>query len=221
MASSHGNKPSRLQRALKVGPLLQACCHRLWCRREMCYYSCDGKHIIDLPRPRLLRRNSFEDLRHYEACDPWQMSAEEYRRESYKRLKRGHHLYTLVLDGRLAYYGWLADREPTWEEPLFGQVFLPPSEASVIFDCYTHPAARGRGLYYQALCQMLHDARELSNAEQVCIGTLAENEASRRVIEKIAFRYIGSMVKKRRLFKLERYAIASDARFQTAFLEAS
>lgn len=146
------------------------------------------------------------------------MSPEEYWRESCKRLKRGDHLYTLMLDGRLAYYGWLADRESRREEPLFGQVFLPPSDASIIFDCYTHPAARGRGLYYQALCQMLHDARELSHAEQVCIGTLAENQASRRVIEKIAFQYIGSMVNKRRLFKFERYAIASDSRFQTAYL---
>jgi RimJ/RimL family protein N-acetyltransferase len=176
---------------------------------------------MDLPRPQLLRRNCFEDLRHYEVCDPWQMSPEEYRRESQKRLKRGHHLYTLVLDGRLAYYGWLADREPSRDEPLFGQAFLPPPDASVIFDCYTHPAVRGRGLYYQALCQMLHDAHELSHAQQVCIGTLAENQASRRVIEKIAFRYIGSMVKKRRLFKFERYAIASDSRFRTAFLKAS
>ena len=215
MASSHHHG---LQRALKVGPLVQACRNRLWYRREMCYYSCDSTHIMDLPRPRLLRRNYYEDLRHYEACDPWQMSPEEYRRESCKRLKRGDHLYTLMLDGRLAYYGWLADRKSRRAEPLFGQVFLPPSDASVIFDCYTHPAARGRGLYYQALCQMLHDARELSHAEQVCIGTLAENQASRRVIEKIAFQYIGSMVNKRRLFKFERYAIASDSRFQTAYL---
>lgn len=220
MGSSHQSEPSGLQRALMASPLFLALRQRFWYRREMCYYSCDSKHIMDLPRPRSFRRDCPEDLRYYEACDPWQMSPQEYRRESAKRLRHGNHLYTLVFDGRLAYYGWLADRAPSRAEPLFGQVFLPPADAAVIFDCYTHPAVRGRGLYYQALCQMLHDAHEVSHAEQVCIGTLADNHVSRRVIEKIAFRYIGSMVKKRRLFKAQRYAVASDSRFRTAFLKA-
>lgn len=214
MEISNHSEQSRLQRALT------ACRNRLWYRREMCYYSCESKNISDLPRPQLFRRNCFEDLRYYEVCDRWQLPLEEYRLESYKRLRRGNHLYTLVFDGQLAFYGWLADREPRRDEPLFGQVFFPPTDASVIYDCYTHPAARGRGLYFQALCQMLHDAREESQAEQVCIGTLADNNGSRRVIEKLPFRYIGSMIKKRRLFMFQRYAVATDSRFRTAFLKA-
>jgi GNAT superfamily N-acetyltransferase len=220
MEASHHGEPSVLEGALRIRPFVAAWGNRFWYRREICYYTCDGKQIMDLPRPQMFRRNSYEDLRHYQACDPWQMPPEGYRLESYKRLRRGDHLYTLVLDGQLAFYGWLADRESRREEPLFGQVFFPPSDASVIFDCYTHPALRGRGLYYQALCQMLHDAREVARAEQVCIGTLADNQLSRRVIEKLPFRYIGSMIKKRRLFKLQRYAVATDSRFQTAFLQA-
>lgn len=218
MTSTDPSEQSRLKQALRVGPLFVACRKRLWYRREMRYYSCDSKTITDIPRPQIFRRNCFEDLRAYEVCDRWQMPPDDFRLESYKRLKRGSDLYTLVLDGKLAYYGWLAGRESRREEPLFGQVFFPPADASLIYDCYTHPAVRKQGLYYTALCQMLHDARDIAHAEQVCIGSLADNQMSRRVIEKLPFRYIGSMIKKRRLFKLERYAVAIDSRFRTAFL---
>jgi RimJ/RimL family protein N-acetyltransferase len=215
---AHYRKLSLLGRALRVGPLFVACRKRLWYRREMRYYACDNKNIMDLPRPQLFRRNCFEDLRAYELSDRWQMPPEDYRQESYKRLKRGSDLYTLVIDGTLAYYGWLADRESRREEPLFGQVFFLPTNTSLIYDCYTHPAARKQGLYFQALCQMLHDARERYQAEQVCIGSLADNSASRHVIEKLPFRYIGSMIKKRRLLKFQRDAVAIDSRFRTTFL---
>jgi RimJ/RimL family protein N-acetyltransferase len=205
-------------RSLSLRRVLQAVRNRLWYRREMCLYSCHAKNIVDLPKPQVFRRNCYEDLRHYAQCDPWQMTIEQYRVESYKRLKLGYHLYTIVQDGKLAFYGWLAERQQRHEDPLLGQVWFPPADASVIFDCYTHPAMRGQGLYHEALCQMLHDALTQGRAEQVCIGSLADNLASRHVIEKIGFRYIGSMIKEGRLFTLRRYAVAVDSQFHTALL---
>jgi RimJ/RimL family protein N-acetyltransferase len=88
----------------------------------------------------------------------------------------------------------------------------------VIFDCYTHPVMRGQGLYYQSLCQMLHDALDHCRAAQVCIGSLADNLASRHVIEKIGFRYLGSMIKKGRLGMLQRYSLAVDSQFRAALM---
>lgn len=218
LITSPRHASSTSARSVSVRTLLLAVRKRLWYRREMRIYSCHGKKILDLPRPRLFRRNCFEDLRRYEACDRWQLPIEEYRLESYRRIKLGYHLYTLVLDGRLAFYGWLAEREHRHEDPLLGQVWFPPADSSVIFDCYTHPVVRGQGLYYHALCQMLHDALDHCQAEQVCIGSLADNVASRHVIEKIGFRYNGSMIKKGRFFMLRRYALAADAQFRAALL---
>lgn len=215
--TAHNAFRTILRRFLHAQTSLQYSCHRLWYRREMCFYCCQST-VLDLPRPQLFRRNCYEDLRYYEAYDPSQMTIEEYRRESCRRLNRGIHLYTLAHNGVLLYYGWLANRQPRKEEPLMGQVFFPPTDSSVIFDCHTHPTVRNRGLHYQALCQMLHDAREIFKTEQVCIGSLSDNLISRRVIEKIDFRYIGSMIKTRRLFKSQRYAIAVDSRFRTAFM---
>lgn len=217
MTSQNPESPTA-ERSLGMRTVLQAVRNRLWYRREMCIYSCHAKNIPDLPQPQLFRRNCYEDLRYYEPSDRWQMRIEEYRVESYKRLKLGYHLYTLVQDGTLAFYGWLAERQQRHEDPLLGQVWFPPFDSSVIFDCYTHQAMRGQGLYYQALCQMLHDALDRCRAEQVCIGSLADNLASRHVIEKIGFRYIGSMIKKGRLGMLRRYTLAVDSQFRAALM---
>lgn len=206
------------EREVSLTALVRAGRNRLWYRREMCFYLCSRKTILDLPRPRWFRRDCFADLQAYEVCDRWQMQPEEYRRISEKRAAQGHHLYTLVHEDKLVFYGWLADRQSRREEPLFGQVFFPPADSAMLYDCYTHPAARGRGLYYQALCQMLHDAQEIAEAEQVCIGSLADNFVSRHVIEKIGFRYIGSLIKKGRLLFLQRYSVAVDAQFRTALV---
>jgi len=46
----------------------------------------------------------------------------------------------------------------------------------------------------------------------------ADNPASCHVIEKVGFRYIGSMIKHRRVFKTYRYPVAVNHKFKTALL---
>lgn len=199
--------------------LLQAIRNRLWSRVELCFYSYRAGEEMHLPQPRLLRRDRVEDLQYYERTDADQMQPDAYRAESERRIAQGYHLYTRVQDGRLVCYGWLVDRQDRSEDPMMGQVFFPPTDAAVIFDCYVHPLARGRGLYAQALYQMLHDAREMAKAGQVCIGAFADNVISRSVIDKIGFRYMGSLIKERRLWITKRYAIAAVPEFRTALLK--
>jgi RimJ/RimL family protein N-acetyltransferase len=64
---------------------------------------------------------------------------------------------------------------------------LPGSAA--LFDFFTHPQARGKGLYQAAMQQMLHDASCIPNTSQVYISVMADNVASRHAIEKIGFKY--------------------------------
>ena len=199
--------------------LLQAIRNRLWSRVELCFYSYRAGEEMHLPHPRLLRRDRVEDLQYYERTDSDQMQPDAYRAESKRRRAQGYHLYTLVQDGRLVCYGWLVDRQDRSEDPMMGQVFFPPKDAAVVFDCYVHPLARGRGLYEQALYQMLHDAFEIAKAGQVCIGAFADNAISRYVIDKIGFRYMGSLIKERRLWITKRYATAIVPEFRTALLE--
>lgn len=210
--------PSWTRRAPSPSWLIQAIQKRLWYRLELRFYLCRITHAMNLAHPPLLRRDCFEDLRHYERFERDQLSTEEHRRESARRRSLGYHLYTLADQGRLLYYGWLVDRQERSEDPLLGQVFFPPSDSSILFDCFVHPLARGHGLYYRALCQMLHDARDLAGAAQACMGAFADNLASRHVIEKAGFRYIGSMIKERRLWLSQRYTVSAAPEFRTGLL---
>jgi RimJ/RimL family protein N-acetyltransferase len=210
--------PLRMQRLLSPVAVCRAIRRRLWYRMEVCFYSYPLEKVRLLPHPKMFRRDCFEDLEHYQPIETDRMPVDEYWQESRKRRAQGNHLYTLIKNETLIYYSWLVDRQERSEDPLLGQVFLPPVDASIIFDSYTHPTARGQGLHYQALCQMLHDAQDIARAGQVCICAFADNAASRHVIEKIGFRYIGSMIKDRRLFVQQRYAIAVEPAFRTALM---
>ena len=192
---------------------------RVWSRLELCFYSYVIKESLDLPRTTVIQRDRMEDLRYYERTDRDQMSPDAFLTESQRRRDLGNHLYTLVRDGRLVFYGWLVDRQERSEDPLMGQVFFPPEDAAVVFDCYVHPLARGRGLYAQALHHMLNDARALSRAGQVCMAAFADNLISNHVIRKIGFRYMGSFIKERRLWLTRRYPIAVMPAFRTALLD--
>ncbi|HZH49075.1 MAG TPA: GNAT family protein, partial [Nitrospira sp.] len=80
------------------------------------------------------------------------------------------------------------------------------------------PSARGRGLYFQALCQLLHDARDLAEARQAHVTVFGSNAPSRHVIEKVGFQHEGSLYKERRLVWSRRYAVAARGEFRTALL---
>jgi len=210
--------PSNVFRLLTARGVAEAIRARCWYRRDLRFYACDEKNILALPRHQFLRRDCFDDLDYYAQCERGQMSPETFRRENTKRQILGYHLYTLVQDGRLVFYAWLVDRQARSEDPVLGQVFFPPTDASVIFDCYTHPVDRWKGIYHRALCQILHDARDITQARQACMAAYADNRISCHVIEKLGFHYIGSMIKQRRLFKTHRYAVAVDHTFKTALL---
>ena len=193
---------------------------RLWSRLELCFYSYRVKESLHLPCTTVLRRDCMEDLRYYERTDRDQMPPDVFLSESQQRRALGNHLYTLVRDGRLVFYGWLVDRQERSEDPLMGQVFFPPEDAAVVFDCYVHPLARGRGLYGKALRHRLNDARVLAKAGQVCMAAFADNLISNHVIRKIGFRYMGSFIKERRLWLTRRYPIAVMPEFRTALLDS-
>jgi RimJ/RimL family protein N-acetyltransferase len=193
--------------------------NRLWYTRELRVYCFTAERIAVLPQPTLLRRDCFADLAFYERTEAEQLPPDEYRAVARTRMARGEHLYTLVEADKLLHYGWLIERQTRGEDAALGQVFFPPPDSAVLTDYFTHPAARGRGLYYQSLCQVLHDARTLAHARQAYIYVFGHNRPSRHVIEKVGFEYVGSLCKERRLFVTRRYGVAAGhAEFQTGLL---
>ena len=189
---------------------------RAWHRQELYIYACAAADIASLPHPRHSRRDAWDDLA---ACTAWSyahLSRAEYLDELDRRRREGsHHLYSIVENGVLVHYGWLSYPQERAPDPAIGLEFIPPPASAVLWDYFTHPTARGRGLYRETLWQCLHDAVDLHGAAHVFIYVDADNEVSRRVIERAGFTFRGSLVRERRLFWTRRYTT-----FTTEPLEA-
>lgn len=211
---SHANHPI-LTFISKVPKAIQ---NRLWYCRELRVYSYPLTDLSRIPHPTLLERDCFDDLRFYERSSKEQQPPHAYRKMALDRMAQGFHLYTLVEHGRLIHYAWLIERQTRGEDAWVDQVYFPPQDTAVLFDHYTHPSARGRGLYFQALCQLLHDARDLTKARQAYVTVFANNGPSRHVIEKVGFRHEGSLFKERKFFWSKRYSAAARENFRTALL---
>jgi len=150
-------------------------------------------HTPPLPLPTIFRRNCLDDLKHYERSSKEQQPPDAYRTMAVERRAQGFHLYTFVEGDRLLHYGWLIERQTRGEDGWVDQVYFPPPDTAVLFDHFTHPLARGRGLYFQAMCRLLHDAWEVARARQAYVTVFGSNGPSRHVIEKVGFQYEGSM----------------------------
>ena len=187
--------------------LLAAVRRRLWSRRELRIYACSAERILTLPNPARLSRDRWKDL---QCCEAW--SYENLSRDEYlavveeRRRSGGHHMYSLVEDGVLVHYGWLTSRQERAPDAAIGLVFIPPPDSAALWDYYTHPVARGRGLYRDSLRQCMHDAVTIDGARHVFIYVYGDNDVSRHAIEKAGFEYQGSLVLERRLFSTRRYA---------------
>ena len=193
---------------------------RVWYRCEKRIYVYEADRILDLPNLKRLRRDRLEDLRYYEQTASWQQSPDAYRTTAHERLAEGEHLYTLVEGNRLLHYAWLQACHTKGEDTAVGQAFFPPPDSSALYDHYTHPSARGQGLFFQALCQLLHDVLALAKTKQAYIYVYGDNKPSRHVIEKIGFHYVGSLIEDRRLFTARRYAVSAGGPFKTALIDS-
>jgi GNAT superfamily N-acetyltransferase len=191
---------------------------RVWYRRELRVYGYPLDGSPPLPRPAIFERNRFDDLEYYERTDKYQPTPEAYRKMALERKTQGFHLYTFVQERRLLHYGWLIERQTRGEDDWVQQAYFPPPDTSVLFDHFTHPSARGKGLYFQALCRLLHDARDLAGARQAYVTVFGSNAPSRHVIEKVGFHHEGSLYKERKLFWSTRYSIGAHDEFRTALL---
>ena len=207
------------QTALSFGShIFNAIQKRLWYCRELRVYCYPLHDLSGIPRPDILQRDCLDDLRYYERASKEQQLPDAYRKMARERMAQGYHLYTLVVQGRLLHYAWLIERQTRGEDGWVNQAYFPPQDTAVLFDHFTHPSARGQGLYFQALCQLLHDARDLAKARQAYVTVFGSNAPSRHVIEKIGFQHEGSLFKERRLLRLRRYAVVSRGEFRTALL---
>lgn len=187
--------------------ILSAVRRRIRDDRELRIYSASERRVRRLPRHRHCRRDAWDDLSCLDAWSYGNLTRTQYLDVVDARRREGsHHLYSLVEHGVLIHYGWVSYPQLRAPDAALGLEFIPPAGSAVLWDYFTHPSARGRGLYLNTLWQCLHDTFEIDRAQQAYIYVYADNAVSRHVIEKAGFEYRGSLVLERRLFRTRRYA---------------
>ena len=162
---------------------------RLWTTLEMRIYSYDVELARQLSVPQLMNRDCLRDVMAYQPAEAWQLRFSAFLNRVLTGLENGNHVYTHAEEGRLVHYGWLIERQQKSHLSEVGHDFYLPPESAVLADFYTHPAARGKGLYQHSLRQMAHDASLIAGTKHIFIGVLADNIPSRHVIEKVGFDY--------------------------------
>jgi hypothetical protein len=198
--------------------LLRVAAKQIWYRSEKRVYVYPVEAIARIPHPVAMQRDRFEDLRYYQRTATSQLSPDEYRQAARARLDRGEHLYTLVEEETLLHYAWMVPFTRPEVDHAIGHVFYPAPESAYLYDHCTHPFGRRRGRFFKAMCQILHDVPLLTSAKQAYIYVYADNDKSRRVIEKVGFRYIGSMVMECRLGAVKRYPLSVGGELRTDLL---
>jgi CelD/BcsL family acetyltransferase involved in cellulose biosynthesis/GNAT superfamily N-acetyltransferase len=175
----------------------------LWEDREFRIYYYDAASARRLEPVAGFARDRIHDLLCFEPSESWQ-SRQGFLAKCESRLASGNHVYTRVEDGRLVHFGWLVDDQSQSFFPEVEQLFTYPENTAALYDYYTVPQARGRGLYQQCIRTMLRDAAT-GSAKRVAISVLADNVASRHVIEKLGFRYYESLFLARHLGSVRRW----------------
>jgi GNAT superfamily N-acetyltransferase len=163
---------------------------RCWSLREFRLYAMSA---ADLPLSNdgdELRRDAVDDLVLYRPSSAGDLPASDFLAQAKERLALGHHVYTWAEGGVLLHYAWLEERTERAGSD-FHHEFPLGGPAAVLWNDYTWPAARGRGLQTRSIQRRLRDAAAAGH-ERMFIGVLADNTPSRHNIEKLGFRYCAS-----------------------------
>jgi hypothetical protein len=125
-------------------------------------------------------------------------SRQELMSRALERLRLGDDCYTALVDGRLAHVAWTQrSREPRGLGDLGARWPLPAGSA-VMYDAWTAPFARGRGLQKQRMFQSFQDAFA-EGAPAVFSEVERDNSISRHNVEKVGMRAAGILIARSRL----------------------
>ncbi len=187
----------KLQR-VKPSSLPKKLLKKVWDRTEFRVYVYLTEDVKHLPHPQVMSTDCLDALIAFEPMTEYQ-TRQGFLERALHQLESEQHCYTLVENDCLIHCGWLGLRQQKARLSEVGQEFIyDEPENAVLYDFFTHPQARGRGLYQQALYQILHDAAAVPGIRKIYIMVLADNGPSRHVIEKVGFTYQGSLFRQKR-----------------------
>ena len=117
-----------------------------------------------------------------------------------RRLTARTDCYLVMEDDRLLHASWTTTRS-AWTSELRSYI-CPPAGDAYVYESYTRPETRGRGIYPFALRNMCADLAR-RGIGRVWVGVETDNVPSARAITKAGFEAAIDLPFKRRLFRVE------------------
>lgn len=181
------SKALALTRKLTLQHMLSIPNH-LWKHVELRVYRLDLSGMETPSSSGRFRKNTIQDLVCFEPGEKWQ-SRQQFLRSASQRLQEGEIAYTCGEDGRLFHCTWLVPRQEKAFFNAVGMEFDFPAGTAVIYDAYTFPTRRGKGLWGDCMRQIIRDIMEETDATQIMMCAVSDNGPSRHVIESLGFRH--------------------------------
>ncbi|ENO78178.1 GNAT family N-acetyltransferase [Thauera sp. 63] len=137
-----------------------------------------------------LHVNALDDLAYFQQTERW-LPREAFVAEARRRIEEeGMRLYTAVEQRVLVHYGWLVPRQKRSWFPYVRQHYDYPEGTAVLFNAYTHPAARGTGLHTRSMMRRIADGAAQPGAHWVYTAIESHNQASRAVAARCGFKCV-------------------------------
>lgn len=206
-----GVQPANLQRVLmsmrssQPTAILRKVRSQVYVNREYRVYRGDRAFGARFASDVRVSFNAISDLLCFDPIESWQ-SRDAFLSSALSRLENGESVYTICINNCLAHYGWMIrGHTKSYSTEVQQSINLPPQSVA-LYDYYTHPHFRGRGLYRATIGHMLHEAFNDAGAQYAYISVLADNLPSRHVIESLGFEHQGSLYWKRKLCVEKKWA---------------
>jgi RimJ/RimL family protein N-acetyltransferase len=152
--------------------------------------------------------NRLHDLEGYDPQSGWQSIA-AFRQVASGRIAQGETLFSISVDQTLAHYGWLVSSTRSIVIPEVEQSYEMPTGAAYLYDFFTHPAYRNRGMYQASMHCILAHLRSLQ-CPTAYIGVAPSNHASCRAIEKLGFQPVATLGYRRIASQVRRWVQVTD-----------
>ena len=123
-----------------------------------------------------------------------------------RRLHATNRCFIVQTDERIVHASWFTT-STSWVGEIAAYFILPPRHGYV-YESFTHPSARGRGLYPFALARICRLVAE-EGCHRVWVAIEEDNLSSRRAVEKAGFEATYTVVFERRLGSV-RHRIAGE-----------
>jgi hypothetical protein len=150
------------------------------------YYTYPKEKLVEAVDTKIsISVQRYQDLMLYIGSDKW-LTKRELIKEAFERFAHDERLYTIVIDEKLAHYGWMTKGGKTHTFTTVHMTYDSPPGSIILYDFYTEPIFRRQGLYFNNLKRMIRDSIDMG-ATDILIGVSQDNMPSKKVIEKAGF----------------------------------